>query len=126
MRVDADQKGTLTYALKIAAGIAAVLDEILTQPKGHDGRAVFNLVSEGDTDWASFAEAIFDESQARGGQHVEVDRITTADYQTPASRPVNSRLNTPTSSRFFGHTLPASEDGVRRCIDALEQPYAGP
>jgi len=120
MRVVADQKGTPTYAPDIAAGIAAVLDKALAQPEGSDWRGVFNMVSEGDTDWASFAEAIFAESQARGGPHAEVDRITTADYPTPASRPANSRLDTARFRQVFGHALPAWEDGVGRCIDALK------
>ena len=61
---------------------------------------------------------------ARAGKHIRdsgwrltaLEPIPTADYPTPARRPLNSRLNTSRLERAFGLRLPAWQAGVERML----------
>jgi dTDP-4-dehydrorhamnose reductase len=86
-----DQLGRPTWAEDCARGALHVAGLMLADDPRASG--IFHLSGAGDATWADFADAIFDESQARGGPRPKVNRITTADYPTPAQRPANSRLN---------------------------------
>lgn len=119
LRVVADQRGTPTYAPDIAEGIVAVSRALVSAPGDASKRGVFHMVSEGETTWAGFAEAIFSRLAETGGKHVTVEPITTADYPTPAKRPANSRLDTTRFRQSFGHSLPEWTEGVSRCMAAL-------
>jgi len=59
VRVVADQHGAPTYAPDIAAGILAVAETALAEPRGAGWRGVFHMTAAGETTWAGFAEAIF-------------------------------------------------------------------
>lgn len=121
VRVVADQRGTPTYAPDIAEGILAVARALSQTPEASDKRGVFHMVSEGETTWAGFAEAVFTELAASGGKSVRVVLITTADYPTPARRPANSRLDTSRFRQAFDHALPKWTSGVSRCMAALAE-----
>nr|MBA3730080.1 sugar nucleotide-binding protein [Sphingomonas sp.] len=57
-----------------------------------DQRGIFHMAGSGEASWSEFAKAIFEASKAAGGPRARVRPIPTADYSTPARRPVNSRL----------------------------------
>lgn len=88
----ADQLGRPTWAADLAEACIAMARKL------HAGEAraqgVFHYAGAGDASWADFAEAIFAENAKRGAKRARVNRITTADYPTPAKRPANSRLDT--------------------------------
>jgi dTDP-4-dehydrorhamnose reductase len=119
VRVVADQYGTPTFAPDIAEGILAVARVALAQPEADGWRGVFHMTAGGETTWASFAEAVFAESAALAGPSARVEAITTADYPTPAKRPVNSRLDNSLFRTTFAHALPDWRDGTRRCVEEL-------
>jgi dTDP-4-dehydrorhamnose reductase len=48
-----------------------------------------------------------------------VKAISTAEYQTQAKRPLNSRLNTSKLTHMMGKSIPAWEQGVDGTIDQL-------
>lgn len=120
LRVVADQQGQPTSALDIADGVIAVVRRLAS-----DGdpalRGVFHMTACGSGTWADFAEAIFDRLHARTGKAVSVERITTADYPTPARRPANSRLDNTKLSETYGIILPdwraSTEVVLNRLID---------
>lgn len=116
VRVVADQHGTPTYAPDIAEAIAVVLARALAEPTAEDWRGVFHMVAEGETNWAGFAEAIFERSRAGGGADARVESISTAEYPTPARRPANSRLATAKFRAAFRHALPDWHAGVAACL----------
>ena len=120
LRVVGDQQGTPTYAPDIAEAIVVVARRMLASPAAEDWRGVFHLVATGTTNWADFAAEIFRQSAARGGPSASVEAIGTADYPTPAHRPANSRLDTARFNGVFGHRLPSWQDGVGRCLAALD------
>ena len=116
-----DQHGAPTAAPDLAG---AVLDlaERLTDRRDDDRRAhggIYHLTGAGETTWYGFAEAIFAGWTRRGHRVPVLEPITTAQYPTPARRPVNSRLDCSKIARVFGLRLPAWQSSLERCLDEL-------
>ncbi|MDF0542435.1 dTDP-4-dehydrorhamnose reductase [Sphingobium sp. H39-3-25] len=103
--VVADQHGTPTSALDIADAVIAVAKR-LVEDQDPALRGVFHLTGSGDGTWADFAEEIFVGLSAVTGKQMTVNRITTADFPTPAKRPANSRMSGEKLTRLYGVTLP--------------------
>lgn len=113
----ADQHGRPTSARDLAETCIALAQHL----HNHDARAegVFHLANTGDTTWADFAEAIFAGAAQRGRKSVRVNRISTADYPTPARRPANSRLDTTKISALLGTPPRAWRTALDECLDEL-------
>ncbi len=105
LRVVGDQQGQPTSALDIADAVIAIARRMAANDDAAL-RGIFHLAGSGSGTWADFAEAIFAGLKARTGKTVTVERITTADYPTPARRPANSRLSTAKLMQVYGITLP--------------------
>ena len=115
LKVVADQVGTPTPA----ALIAEVTAQALQHPAALSG--TWHLTANGETSWHGFAEAIFDEAQARGliARRPRVLPITTAEYPARAQRPAYSRLDTARLQADFGIVLPDWREGLVRVMDQL-------
>jgi dTDP-4-dehydrorhamnose reductase len=87
-----DQCGNPTSALDLADAAIAVLTNLKVRPDPAL-RGLFHATGNGEGTWAELAAAVFAISAANGGPSASVNRITTADYPTPARRPANSRLD---------------------------------
>ena len=95
--VVADQHGQPTWTADVAAQVYTLIGK--SAPPG-----IYHATSSGQTTWFAFAEEIFNLYQSQGhdqgqGQTEDSERvrltpraITTADYPTPAKRPVYSVL----------------------------------
>jgi len=116
--VVADQHGCPSYAPDIADAVLQVARN-LTAGARPEAFGVFHLCGGGETDWATFAEAIFAGSYARGGPAAMVKRIGTADYPTPAKRPANSRLDCAKLKAVHGVAMPHWQDALSRCLARL-------
>lgn len=81
INVVADQYGSPTYT----EDLAPLLVEMIQTDK----YGIYHVTNEGVCTWAEFAEEIFKVT----GMDVKVNHITTAEYQTRAKRPLNSRLS---------------------------------
>jgi dTDP-4-dehydrorhamnose reductase len=119
IRVVADQLGSPTSALDIADAVIAVARRLVDAPGDPQMCGVFNLVGSGEATWADFAEAIFAEAQRFGRQPVQVERIATADYPTPARRPANSRLNTDKLQAVYAIRPPHWRASLAACVERL-------
>lgn len=108
-----DQVGSPTPAWLIAEVTAAALK------KGFRGVQRHHVVTEGQTSWAGFADAIFDEALARGiiSARPAVNRIRTEQYPTPAKRPAYSVLSGATLSAATGVHLPKWRDALNMTFD---------
>ena len=98
MRVVADQVGGPTPA----AAIAEALLDAGRQMMAGQGGGVHHFAGAPDVSWAGFAEEIF----AQAGLACRVVPIPTADYPTPAARPLNSRLDGSSFTAAFGIRRP--------------------
>jgi dTDP-4-dehydrorhamnose reductase len=117
-----DQFGAPSFAGDLAqATIDCLYQAInaLTFPAG-----IYNLSSSGITNWQEYAQTIVTKAKTLGAdlKTEKVLPITTADYVTPAKRPMNSRLDTEKVKRVFGIELPSWQDSLER---VLKEKYAG-
>lgn len=116
LSVVADQTGAPTPARLIAQVTVLALQQVLTRQAKDEGEAissyagVYHLASKGYCSWYGFAAEIFrlarDSGMALKLDDQQLKAITTADYPTPAKRPLNSRLNLSKLEQTFNVQLP--------------------
>ncbi len=83
----------------------AIAEALLTMARAMmagQGGGLYHFSGTPDTSWARFARETF----ACAGRDVAVTGIPTADYPTPAQRPLNSRLDCATLETDFGISRP--------------------
>ncbi|AMK75118.1 MULTISPECIES: dTDP-4-dehydrorhamnose reductase [Methylomonas] len=115
-----DQIGTPTGAELLADVSAHAIRQAL---KTSEVAGVYHLTAGGETSWYDYAHLVFDYAR-RAGLELKTDKqsvaaIPTSAYQTPARRPLNSRLNTEKLQTVFGLQLPAWQLGVERMLSEL-------
>jgi dTDP-4-dehydrorhamnose reductase len=120
--VVSDQIGCPTYAPALAAGLLEMSRQS-AQP-GFASWGTYHLAGAGETDRASLARAIFAESARHHGPVAEVDDVLTSAYPTPATRPLNARLDMTRTRDVFGVKLPDWQDGLAATVPALIQEMA--
>ena len=98
MSVVGDQFGCPTSAFDIAGALL----EIATNLGERSG--TWHFVNGGEATWHELAAYVFDAMAARGMKVPRLNAIKTAEYPTPARRPVNSRLCTQKFQQDFGTT----------------------
>ncbi|WP_238928933.1 dTDP-4-dehydrorhamnose reductase [Alexandriicola marinus] len=100
LRVVDDQVGGPTPARAIAAACLELARQLQADP-GKSG--TYHFTGAPDVSWCDFARAIF----AAAGRATRVQGIPTREYPTPASRPLNSRLDCSTMETTFN--IPRSD-----------------
>ena len=116
--VVSDQRGNPTSALDIADGVLSVLANLHASEE-RALRGTFHMTGEGEASWAEFAEAIFVAAESLDGPVARVRPIPTADYPTPAKRPMNSRLDCSKLARIHGVRLPDWRRSVEATVARL-------
>ena len=99
LRVVADQRGSPTSAAELAAALGGIAQQVAA---GNTGWGTYHFAGAGSTTWHGFAEAIFELARPWRGPPPKVEAIATADYPTPARRPVNSVLDCTRIRDAFG------------------------
>ncbi len=117
VRVVADQRGRPTWAADLAEALLLITSRLI----GHDAAAkgLFHYSNSGDATWADLAEAAITGAAQRGGTSARVERITTADYPTPARRPVDSRLDCTRFASLAGAPPPPWRESLERCLNEM-------
>jgi len=110
LKIIADQAGTPTYAMDLAACIMHVIES------GSTAFGVYHYSNEGVASWYDFAKAIFDIS----GTDVTVLPIKTAEYPTKAIRPAYSVMDKSKIKQTFNIEIPYWRDSLAICIDRLK------
>src|SRR5690606_26110248 len=90
---------------------------------------IYHLAAAGETSWNGYARFAVADAIARGAAlKVTPDKVlpvpTTA-FPTPATRPLNSRLDTSKLRQALGIDLPQWQEDVRPTLDAIS-PEAKP
>lgn len=107
-----DQIGGPTPAADIAAACLRIAEQLRADP-GKSG--TYHFSGAPDVSWAGFAEGIF----ARAGRAVAITGIPTSEYPTPASRPLNSRLDCAETETVFGISRPDWRVGLDAILQDL-------
>lgn len=125
LNVVADQFGAPTSAALLADITAHIIRET-TEPRHNafpDG--VYHLTAGGVTNWHEYACHVIELARAAGRPITippgGIRPIRSADYPTPARRPVNSWLDTQKLRHTFGLNLPDWRDGLDHILDQLLQ-----
>jgi dTDP-4-dehydrorhamnose reductase len=113
LRVVADQRGCPTFAGDIAEVLLALVDRSGDAPWG-----TYHYCGTPATTWHGFAQAIVKSACIRGPIRAKnIIPITTAEYPTPAKRPVNSVLDCSRLHKSFGIAPGPWETGLEALLD---------
>jgi dTDP-4-dehydrorhamnose reductase len=115
VRIVADQHGAPTWCRTIAE----ITSHIVARSSQQEGAQVswnapsgiYHLTAGGQTTWAGFAEAIFANA---GLQNLHVTPIRSADYASPARRPLNSVMSNDRLRQTFAYP-PEWQHALRLC-----------
>lgn len=113
LTVVSDQIGAPTPAKAIAEACLCIVEHLVRDPAK---AGTYHFAGAPEVSWADFARAIF----AAAGKQVNVTDILTADYPTPAARPLNGRLDCSITERSFGLTRPDWRETLAEIITELE------
>ncbi|WP_460119037.1 dTDP-4-dehydrorhamnose reductase [Pseudomonas sp. S2_C03] len=116
LRVVADQIGAPTWAGTIAQSTRALIERWQAGQSGAWG--TYHLTAQGETSWFGFAQAIGDALRAQGKACANLLPIPSSDYPTPATRPLNSRLDGQRLQREWGVSQPDWQTALRECLAA--------
>jgi dTDP-4-dehydrorhamnose reductase len=109
VQVVADQYGCPTYAADLAETILRIAAQL------QEGRQIiwgtYHYCGKGVTTWHGFAEEIFRLASEYESLKVKrVEPVSTSEYPTPATRPINSILDCSVLAKTFGiHPQPWAE-----------------
>ncbi|MGP9803370.1 dTDP-4-dehydrorhamnose reductase [Paracoccus sp. NSM] len=107
-----DQIGGPTPADAVAVAVLQMLARMRDDPaKG----GLYHFAGDPQISWAGFAARIM----AQAGLACRIRPIASADYPTPARRPLNSRLDCTAITRDFGLARPDWRDGLDRVLAEL-------
>lgn len=113
LNVVADQIGGPTPAAAIAYALVAAAK---TMAQGAQG-GTHHFSGQPDTSWADFSRAIMSQANLS----CRIDNIATAEYPTPAKRPLNSRLDCSAFTTAFGIPRPDWRQGLTAIVKELTQ-----
>ena len=113
LNVVADQIGGPTPARDIAAACFEIAKQLIQDPTKS---GTYHYSGAPDVSWAEFSAEIF--SQA--GRLVRIVPIPTAEYPTPAKRPLNSRMDCRETEEAFAISRPDWRDGLQKILKDLE------
>ena len=112
LSIVADQIGAPTMARDIAAACVAMAQQLITDPSK---AGIYHFCSAPQTNWADFAREIF----AQANIDCVVSDIASADYPTPAARPLNSRLDCALLETVFDIPQPDWRQGLSDILHDL-------
>ncbi len=126
LRVVADQYGAPTSAALIADATALALYRIQLSPRSNL-EGTYHLVADGTASWFELACYAIQRALDAGAKFKlslqNVQPIPTAEYPTPAIRPLNSVMDHSKFENEFGLQLPLWKNHVDRLVD--EMAYQG-
>lgn len=122
LRVVADQIGAPSFASHLAEATLEALEEACKEYEFPSG--IYHLCNRGETSWHGFAEAIFAQAKQRGMEMKvqTVEPIPSSAYPTPATRPLNSRLDCRKLEETFGLRMPDWREGLNEALEIICSP----
>jgi dTDP-4-dehydrorhamnose reductase len=130
LRIVADQRGCPTWSWELArltTGVIAQMEALAAKNGGSLAEAVvpvsgvYHATGSGETTWYGFAALAIDELRKLKPEAklAVVEAITTAEYPTPAKRPMNSLLDCGKLERVFEWKMPNWRESVATVVGEL-------
>lgn len=107
LNIVCDQRGTPTYA----TDLAEMIFEILNKAEWHTG--IYHFSNSGETTWFDFASKI---QELAGLNNCKLNKVTTAEYKTAATRPMYSVLDKSKIESRFNVSIPTWQDALSRMM----------
>ena len=117
MRVVDDQLGRPTAARDLARFILGQAERLSKAPAGDPAFGVVHFANAGEVSWRDLAQHVVE--LAMGKAAPSVQGIPTADYPTPARRPLRASMDTGKLERVFGVTPRPWQDAVAEIVTEL-------
>ncbi|HEY0286018.1 MAG TPA: dTDP-4-dehydrorhamnose reductase [Pseudomonas sp.] len=114
LTIVADQIGAPTWAGTIARSTRQLIERWQRGEQGAWG--VYHLTASGETSWFGFAQAIGWQLIKQGKRCATLEPIPSSAYPTPATRPLNSRLDCSLLQREWGVSQPHWHDALLECL----------
>ncbi len=95
-----DQLGRPTSAADLAGFLLDLAPRLAAAPAGDTLFGTVHFANDGEVSWRGFAQAIF--AEALGDKAPDVAATTTAEYVTPAQRPLRATMDLTRLARDFG------------------------
>ena len=118
-----DQIGAPTGADLLADITALALQRVQMQPLHHELAGLYHLVADGSTSWHGYATLVIEHARTAGiaiqTPQDAIHKIATQAYFTPATRPLNSKLDTSKLQTAFSLHLPSWQHGVTRMLTEI-------
>ena len=112
LNIVCDQIGSVTYTYDLSSLLCDMIET--------DKYGIYHATNEGYTNWAEFAEKIFELSH----KNIKVNHVTTEEYTkmvpSQASRPLNSRMSKKSLDQSGFKRLPSWEDALNRYLKEIE------
>jgi dTDP-4-dehydrorhamnose reductase len=115
-----DQIGSPTYAPHLAEAIIAIIIRILETPSKSRFWGTYHLAGSGEATRYELAQEALCCAESLGGPVAQLRPITTAEYQSSARRPADSRLDCSKCAQTFGVYLPHWAKGVEECVTRIQ------
>jgi dTDP-4-dehydrorhamnose reductase len=115
LTIVADQIGGPTGAAEIAQACIKIAKTLASEP---EKSSIYHFSGAPDTSWAVFARVIFDATKIP----CAVTDIPSADYPTPAKRPLNSRMDCSATEAAFGISRPDWRVSLTHILTQLDFP----
>jgi dTDP-4-dehydrorhamnose reductase len=130
LRIVGDQHGAPTWSFDLAQMTAhviacletrAIQDNISLNEAALPLGGIYHAGGSGETTWCGFAVQAIADLQAREPEAklATVEPIPTAEYPTPAKRPLNSRLDCSKLAEAFDWRMPDWRKSLTQVVDAL-------
>jgi len=118
LKVVDDQSGRPTSAADLAGFILRIAPRLAEAPAGDEAFGVVHFANAGEVTWRDFAIEIF--RQALGDQAPEVGGQKTADYKTPAQRPLRATMDLGRLEQVYGVTPRSWQDALGDVVAELK------
>ena len=119
LKIVSDQVGSPTWARMLAETILAMLARGLPDPQNYflERRGIYHLGGAGGVSRLDFAKAILHLDPNPGGQVTKrLEPALTADFPTPARRPLVTALDCSCFEQVFGLRLPEWEESLKLAL----------
>jgi dTDP-4-dehydrorhamnose reductase len=123
LRVVADQHGSPTCTADLAQTVFALAPRLIHADDRFWG--IYHFTGDGETNWCQFADEILTHRARWKGGRPKLTAITTAEYPTPARRPMNSVLDNSRFRATFGLSAKSWRQSAKESVDALLAPARG-
>lgn len=112
-----DQLGAPTWSREIAQATAQTIASYLAHPDPEQINGIYHMTAQGQTSWFGFAQSAAKCGLFAGLAHPPALRaISSAEFSTPAKRPMYSVLSNAKLLKQFGIQLPGWDVSLRECL----------